>query len=69
MIGHRHVLARFQSDFYRNCYRKSLVALLFSIIVMLCLIAAIIYTVLSQPKSGFYASTTTGRIIPMKPRT
>ena len=69
MIGHRHILARMQSDFYRDAYRRSLIALLLSIFVMLCLIVAIIYTILHQPKAGYYASTTSGRIIPMVPRT
>lgn len=69
MIGHRHKLARFQSDFYRNCYRKSLNVLLLSIFIMLCLIAAIVYVIFAQPVSGYYASTTNGQIIPMIPQT
>lgn len=68
MIGHRYEQARFQSDFYRNCYRKTLVVLLLSIMVMLCLIGAIIYVVLTQPSTNYYASTTSGQILPMTPR-
>lgn len=68
MIGHRHEQARFQGDFYRNCYRKTLNILLFSIIVMLCLIAAIIYVVLTQPPVDYYASTLSGQILPMMPK-
>lgn len=66
MIGHRYEIARFQSDFYRNNYRKILAALIFSIVVMLGLIAAIIYIVLKQPQSHYYATTTSGQIIPME---
>jgi intracellular multiplication protein IcmL len=69
MIGHRSELARFQSDFYRDNYRKLLVALILSIIALVCLIGAIIYVVLTQPKPEYYASTLSGKVIRMTPRT
>jgi intracellular multiplication protein IcmL len=69
MIGHRHELPRFQSDFYRDNYRKVLFTLILSIMVMIFLIAAIIYLVLTQKKPDYYASTTSGQIISMAPRT
>jgi intracellular multiplication protein IcmL len=69
MIGNRHEIARFQSDFYRDSYHKMLIALLLSIVVMLGLIAAIIYVVFTQPKPQYYATTTSGQIIPMTPHT
>lgn len=68
MIGHRHELARFQGEFYRNCYRKTLIVLLLSIVVMLGLIAAIIFIILTQPSTNYYASTTNGQILPMIPK-
>jgi intracellular multiplication protein IcmL len=68
MIGRRHELARLQSDFYRDNYRKMLIALILSILVMLLLISAIIYIVLKQPDTKYYASTTNGQIIQMIPR-
>ena len=69
MIGHRYEIARFQKDFYRDSYRKMLIVLILSIVVMLGLIAAIIYVILTQPSHGFYASTLNGQIIPMVQRT
>ena len=68
MIGHRYELARFHSDFYRNCYRKTLIVLLLSITVMLGLIAAIVYVTLTRPTIDYYASTTSGQILPMIPK-
>ena len=67
MIGHRHHVARMQSDFYRDAYRRALLALLLSIMVMLGLVAGIIYIVLQEPKPDFYGSTLSGKIIPMTP--
>ena len=67
MIGRRQTQPRFQSDFYRDNYRRLLIALFVSIVVMVSLVLAIIYFVLMQPQPKYYASTTHGRIIPMVP--
>lgn len=68
LFGNRQNIAWFHGDFYRNCYHKALNVLLVLIAIMLCLIAAIIYVVLTQPHSSYYASTTNGVIIPMTPQ-
>jgi hypothetical protein len=65
MIGQRHEIARQQSDFYRDCFRKTMNWILASIILMICVILVIIYVVLTQPKAQYYASTITGQVIPM----
>jgi hypothetical protein len=65
VIGQRHEVPRLQSDFYKDCYYKILNWLLASIAIMLVLIAAIIYYAFFQPKSGYYATTTTGSVIPL----
>jgi hypothetical protein len=67
MIGGRDRIVRFQSDFYRNNYYKMLRSLLFTSFVMLALICAIIYFVLLNPPRQYYATTTNGQIIPLKP--
>lgn len=65
MLGHRHEIARLQSDFYRDQLRKILRWLLFSVFIMFVMIAAIIYLILAQPSQHYYANTTEGRILPM----
>ncbi len=68
MIGHRNFSAAYQSNFYRDQYRKLLIALVASIVIMLGLILAIIYVVLNQPKPEYYASTLNGQVIRMIPK-
>lgn len=65
MIGGRHEIAWYQKDFYRNCYHKTLIWLLVTIVIMLGLIGALIYVFFAQPNVKYYASTTNGQIIPM----
>lgn len=67
MLGSREQQARFQSDFYRDNYRKVLIALLVSCFVILLLIAGIIYLVLFHPAPHYYSTTLSGQIIPMTP--
>jgi hypothetical protein len=67
MIGARQHHARFHSDFYRESYHKILNALLFSCVIILALIAAIIYLILSKPSPNYYATTMSGQIIRMIP--
>ena len=65
MPNNRHEIAWYQKDFYRNCYHKTLIGLLISIVIMLGLIGALIYIFLAQPSVRYYASTTNGQVIPM----
>lgn len=65
MIGPRHEIARLQSDFYRDQYRKILKWLIAAVMIMFLLIATIIYLILFQPARHYFANTTEGRIIPM----
>lgn len=63
MLGNRNEIASFQSDFYREKYRKVLRTLLISIAVSVILISWIIYLVLFREPSHYYATTTEGQII------
>ncbi len=68
MIGARHEIARLQSDFYRDQFRKILHWLVMSLIIIFLLIGAIIYKILDRPPQGYYANTTNGKILPMPKR-
>lgn len=65
MIGKRSELARMQSDFYRDAYKKILSWLLVEVVVMLILVAAIIYYVFYPTPPQYYATSTEGQIIPL----
>lgn len=65
MIANRSEIARLQSDFYRDQFRKVVRWIMVSVVLMLLLIVAIIYCILVQPSQEYYANTTEGRIIPM----
>ena len=65
MLGPRHELARLQSDFYRDQYRKILRWLLVLVVIMFVFIAGIIYCVLVKPSRAYYGNTTEGKILDM----
>lgn len=65
MIGTRQERASLQSDFFRDKYHKVLHALFVSIVVILLLVIAIIYVVLTKPAPRYYASSTDGQVIVM----
>lgn len=69
MIGGRENNARFQSDFYRDCYYKMLRWLIISICIILLLLLGIIYFIIFVQPQQYYATTTAGQIIPMNPST
>lgn len=64
-MGRRHEIARLQSDFYRDSYRKMLRWLTIAVFIMFFIIAAIIYLLLFQPLQQYYGNTTEGKILPM----
>lgn len=68
MIGNRRTLARLQSDFYRDSYYRMLRWLFISLSIILLLISLIIYYMLFTSPLHYYATTTTGQIIPMAPK-
>ena len=65
MIGSRNQIARLQSDFYRDQFRKIVRWLIVSVILMFILISMILFFLLVQPKQDFYANTVEGRILDM----
>jgi uncharacterized membrane protein len=65
MIGSRSEIARLQSDFYRDQFRKVIGWLIGTVVIMFILIFAIIYFILFQPTQRYYANTMEGRIFDM----
>lgn len=65
MISNRSDSARLQSDFYRDQYRKMVRWLIYAVVIMFLLMAAIVYSILFQPTQDFYANTSEGRILDM----
>ncbi len=68
MIGRKEEIARFQSDFYRDCYYKMLRNIILSALVIFVLIFAVIYYILFTVPPVYYGTATTGQIIPMIPQ-
>ncbi len=66
MLGDRHEMPRYQSDFYWHNYRKMVRWLFTSALIMLFLILVIIYFELFVPGVKYYASTTNGQLIELK---
>lgn len=65
MLGQRREIARLQSDFYRDQFRKMLRWLVGSTVIIYLLIAVIIYFILQKSPQQYYANTTEGKIMPM----
>lgn len=65
MLGQRHEIARLQSDFYRDQFRKILRWILYAIFVIFALILSIIYLILFKPVTPYYANTSDGKILSM----
>lgn len=65
MIGKGQQLARLQSNLYRDWYRRLLNWLVFSTVVMLILVLAIMYYVFFPMPRNYYATTSGGQVIPL----
>lgn len=65
MVGRKYEIARMRAELHRDNYRQLLRFLIFLNIVTLILIASIIYVVFFQPKPTYYATTSTGLVIPL----
>lgn len=65
MLGQRHEIARLQSDFYRDQFRKILRWLFIAAFTILILVCAIIYMIVFHPADRYYANTVDGIILPM----
>ena len=62
-------LVRFRNYFYRDGYRKSMTALLLSLLVNLALMGIIVFQFLSKPAPVYFATQTNGSLIEIQPLT
>jgi intracellular multiplication protein IcmL len=62
-------LVRFRNYFYRDGYRKSMTALLISLIVNIALLALVIIQFLTKPAPVYFATQTNGSLIEIQPLT
>lgn len=68
MLGSRHEIARLQSDFYRDQFRKILRWLAITVVIIFLLLAVILYDIfLYKPVVNYYANTIGGKILDMPP--
>lgn len=66
MLGPRHEIARLQSDFYRDQFRKILHWLVVTTMIIFLLSAGIVYLLFFyQPQEKYYANTISGKILDM----
>jgi hypothetical protein len=56
---------KFQSDFFRDSFRKVLGLIVIEVFVILGLLLAITYFVFFQPGSHYYVTTTGGIVLPL----
>jgi hypothetical protein len=56
---------KFQSDFYRDSFRKTLFLIMLEVVIIFCLLLAITYKVIFQAPNNYYATTTGGTILPL----
>lgn len=60
-------LVRMRNEFYRDNYRRIVAILLLAFLIITLLISALIYVVTHPPAPKYFATDTTGRIIPLVP--
>jgi len=65
MLGSRNEIPHFQSDFYRDKYRKLLRWLIVYVFIIFILIVAIIYMILFKAPQKYFGNTTDGKILTM----
>ncbi len=60
-------LVKLRSTFYRDSYRKLVILLFLSWIVIIVLAATVYFQVANRPTPQYFATTESGRIIPLVP--
>jgi hypothetical protein len=65
MSGNRHEMPIFQSDIFRNGFRKILRLILVEVFVILFLVGVITYYIFFQPRSHYFVTTTGGITVPL----
>lgn len=65
MQGRGNQIARLQSDFYRDQFRKLLNWLFVAVFIIFALIISILYLIYFEPNRQYYGNTTDGKIMLM----
>jgi len=60
-------VVKLRSNFYRDSYRKIIVALLVALIIIVGLTISLIFVIAERPVPKYFAATDSGRIIPLVP--
>lgn len=58
---------RLRNNFYRDNYRRVVSALLVAVFAIIALTAAVVYLVMERPAPTYFATTDSGRLIPIIP--
>lgn len=66
MVGNKYEIARMRAEMHRDSYRQLLKLLIFMNGVTLFIIACLIYVICFQPAPSYYATTSTGLVIPLQ---
>lgn len=65
MAGKRHEIARMRAELHRDSYKKLLRILIYLNVLALILMICLAYVIFFQPAPTYYATTSTGLIIPL----
>lgn len=65
MVGQKYEIARMRAELHRDNYRQLLRVLIFLNAFTLVLLLGIIYVVFFHPKPTYYATTSTGLVLPL----
>ena len=60
-------IVKLRNEFYRDNYRKVVLALLLSCTVVVVLVGALTYIITHPPAPQYFATSTDGRITPLVP--
>ena len=60
-------LVKLRSNFYRDSYRKVTMALLGSVVIIIALVGLVFFLISTKPIPKYFATTDSGRIIPLIP--
>lgn len=67
MVDDAVEIVRLRNNFYRDNYRRLVVALLALLLIVSALVGAVIYQVMNRPEPRYFATTVDGRIMPLYP--
>jgi intracellular multiplication protein IcmL len=67
MVDDAVELIRLRNDFYRDNYRRLVIAVVFLLIIVATLISVVFYQIYNRPEPKYFASTVDGRIMQLFP--